>query len=82
MAWRLAQCPWRDQERLNALLRDSWEPFAATETDHITTVWLRRSSDPEQARVEPTPPRMESELRAVGGAIRDGIAERLRGDRR
>ena len=33
MAWQLTQCLWRDRQQLDAYLRDSWEPFAVSETD-------------------------------------------------
>lgn len=36
MAWRFAQC-WGKKARLEAYLKEGWDPFAVTET------WLRRS---------------------------------------
>jgi hypothetical protein len=64
MAWKLDQCNWCDRAQLDAYLRESWEPFAVTETDHAPTIWLRRSADPEDARVVDMPrrPRGEPEL--------------------
>ena len=54
MAWQLTQCLWRDRQQLDAYLRDSWEPFAVSETDAEPTVWLRRLTRPEVAgAVEP-----------------------------
>jgi hypothetical protein len=57
MAWKLTHCPADDEDRLNTFLTASWEPFAVTETDHIATVWLRRSAVPSDARVERLPRR-------------------------
>lgn len=42
MAWRFAQC-WGKKARLEAYLKEGWDPFAVTET------WLRRSAAPEHA---------------------------------
>jgi hypothetical protein len=61
MAWRIAECPWRAKDRLDAFLRDDWEPFAVTDCDGDATVWLRRETSPEYAGVEPMRPRSESE---------------------
>jgi hypothetical protein len=57
MAWKLALCPADDEDQLNTLLAASWEPFAVTETESIATVWLRRSADPSEARIERVPRR-------------------------
>jgi hypothetical protein len=64
MAWKLAQCRWRDKLRLNDYLAESWEPFAATETDHEATIWLRRSASPHDAGVVEMPlrPRHEPDV--------------------
>jgi hypothetical protein len=71
--WRIVQCGWQDTETLNAYLADGWEPFAVTEPDYVATVWLRRSSEREPARIErPKGPRLESEAaRLIDGLDRD-----------
>jgi hypothetical protein len=61
MAWRIAECPWRARDRLDAFLRDDWEPFAVTDDQGEVTVWLRRETSPEYAGVEPMRPRSEHE---------------------
>lgn len=64
MAWRVAQCSWRDKPRLDSYLRESWGPFAVTETDSDPTIWLRRSAEPQDAGVVDMPrrPRGEPEV--------------------
>jgi hypothetical protein len=64
LAWKLAQCVWRDQAQLDAYLRDSWEPFAVTDFEAEVIVWLRRSADPQDASVVDMPrrPRHEPEV--------------------
>lgn len=62
MAWRLTQCLWRDRRQLNALLADGWEPFAVSETDYDTTVWLRHEVARAEAKVVVLPPRPQHEL--------------------
>lgn len=64
MAWKLIQCAWRDRKQLDDYLRESWEPFAVTADESETIVWLRRSADPQDARVVDMPrrPRGEPEV--------------------
>ena len=69
MAWKLTQCPWREKARLDAYLKDDWEPFAVTETDAFPTIWLRRSAARKDAGVAELPkdgppprPRLEPEV--------------------
>jgi hypothetical protein len=53
-----AHCTADDEDRLNALLSTSWEPFAVTDGGgYGETVWLRRSAEPPDARVERLPRR-------------------------
>ncbi len=61
MACKLVRCAWRDRAQLDAYLRESWEPFVATETDHEPTICLRCSADPQDARVVDMPRRPRSE---------------------
>jgi hypothetical protein len=66
MAWRLARCNWHDQARLEAFLRDDWEPFAVTNANGDVTVWLRRVAEPAMAGVADAPrqrPGVEAVLR-------------------
>ena len=51
MAWKLTQCAWTDEAHLNALLADSWEPFAVTSNYDAHYVWLRRSANPADAEI-------------------------------
>jgi hypothetical protein len=68
MAWKLAQCRWRDRSQLDGYLKNSWEPFAATgRTDEDLTVWLRRSADPEEAGTVDLPRRPRHEFEAREG---------------
>jgi hypothetical protein len=54
----MTQCDWKDRSRLDALLLDSWEPFAVTDDGYgAQTVWLRRSVYTSDAGVEPEPRR-------------------------
>lgn len=70
MAWRMTMCQVQETERLNALLQDSWEPFAVTDGEAGTVVWLRRSASPEDASlVMPAPRRGELE---VARRLREG----------
>ena len=62
MAWKLTQCDANDKDRLNLFLGESWEPFAVTETDHVATIWLRRSAEPKDARFTPMPRRRLDEM--------------------
>ncbi len=64
MAWKLAQCAWRDRSQLDAYLGESWEPFAVTDAYGEAIVWLRRSADLQDAKVVnlPRPPRGEPEV--------------------
>jgi hypothetical protein len=63
MAWRLAQCTWDDRAGLDTYLREGWEPFAVTESEHYPTIWLRRSAEPRDAGVDmPSGPRIEPEV--------------------
>jgi len=64
MAWKLAQCVWHETARLNTYLEASWEPFAVTDGENGATVWLRRSAEPMDAKVEDLPrrPRYEPEV--------------------
>ena len=57
MAWKIARCDWEDKTRLNGFLEASWEPFAVTETDAIPTVWLRRETEPKDAKADVEPQR-------------------------
>ena len=60
MAWRLMKCWWHDQWRLDALLRNGWEPFSVTDSGAgVETIWLSRSVYPSEAGVEPEPRRSE-----------------------
>ena len=60
MAWKLASCAWEDNQRLDAYLAASWEPFAVTETEDRPTVWLRRSAAPQDAKIDIDPRRFAS----------------------
>jgi hypothetical protein len=64
VAWKLVQCAWRDQEQLDAYLRESWEPFTVTDFEAEAIVWLRGSADPQDAGVVDLPrrPRHEPEV--------------------
>ena len=55
MAWKLAQCAWREKAQLEAYLREGWEPFAVSETDAEPTIWLRRSTAPADAGIVEPP---------------------------
>jgi hypothetical protein len=64
MAWRIPQCRWQDKATLKAFLRESWEPFAVTETADGPTVWLRRDATLAYASIVDAPrrPRGEPEV--------------------
>lgn len=55
MAWRLAECSWRDKARLDALLREGWEPFAVTVAADGPAIWLRRPAEPAMAGIADDP---------------------------
>jgi hypothetical protein len=62
MAWKLTQCAWTDEAQLNALLADSWEPFAVTGSTYDNYyVWLRRSAARADAEIVRNPPRPRHE---------------------
>jgi hypothetical protein len=60
--WQIARCAWNDKAELDALLAEQFEPFAVTESDHIATVWLRRSSERQPAYAAAPRPRLEHEV--------------------
>jgi hypothetical protein len=80
--WQLAQAAWQDKSALDGYLKDGWEPFAISQTDHIATVWLRRTSVREQAEAVLPAPRLRDNAAALQQQQRElerRIAELLRG---
>jgi hypothetical protein len=59
--WQIAQCAWADQQQLDSLLAEHWEPFAVTESQG-PTIWLRRSSERQPAYAAAPRPRLEHEV--------------------
>jgi hypothetical protein len=60
--WQIARCAWNDKAELDALLAEHFEPFCVSESDHIATVWLRRSSERQPAYAAAPRPRLEHEV--------------------